>query len=272
MPTLYTRKSFLWVEYPLEEADVCFLSIPFDSTTTGFSTSKLAPFCIKECLKNKEGYDIKTEINPFRKLKMCDLGELEIVPGNFKLTSERIRETVKKIFEVNSKILLIILGGEHLITLPIIESFKERFDLVQFDAHRDFRKDYLGSKYAHNTWAFHASKLKNCKKITQFGIRSYSEEEKKIKINEDLSKVSEPLYITFDMDVFDPSIAPEVNNPEANGLFFEEVERIFRELCRKRIIGLDVVECCATSPLNITATTAADLILKFLCYYVKFHK
>jgi len=272
MPTLYTRKSFLSVEYPLDRADVCFLSIPFDSTSTGFNTSKLGPFCIRECLKNKEGYDDDTKINPFESLKMHDLGELEVVPGSYELTAKRIRDTVRRIFQLNSRILLITLGGEHLITLPIIESFTKEFDLIQFDAHADLRQHYLQNKYVHNTWAFHAKKMKNCRRFIQVGVRVLSEYERKIHIDKDIRTVREPIYITFDLDVLDPSIAPEVGNPESNGLLFDDIVKVIKELCRKEIVGLDIVECCAKSPLDMTANIASELILKFLSYYKKFHR
>ncbi len=271
MPTLYTWKSFLPVEYPLEKSDVCFLSIPFDSSNTGLSTSKLAPTMIKEVLKRKEWYDSELGVDASEKLKMCDLGDLEVVPGSYELTAERIRLTVSRIFEKNPDVLLVVLGGEHLITLPVVEALPKKFSIVQLDAHRDLEEEYLGNRFVHNTWAYHAKQLENVVDLVQIGVRVESKSEhenfKKLSVKESLDDVKGPVYLTLDMDFFDPSLVPDVNNPESNGYTFKDFVKVVENLRSKGFVGFDVVECTATTPLSSSAITAADAIIKFLNIY-----
>ena len=266
MEMLYTRHNPFGNSHDVEDSDICFLLVPFDSTNTGVSTSKWAPFIIKELLYLKEGYVPELDVNPFEKLKICDAGVLEVAPGSFEITKDRITSTINEILEKNEKIIPFIIGGEHLISLPVVESIstKKEFTIVQFDAHRDLRKDMFGVKYSHATWAYYAAKLKNVKGLLQIGIRSYSKEEKTEKLTNNIEEVEGPIYLTIDMDVFDPSIAPEVNNPESGGIKFNDFKELTKKVAKNGIVGIDIVECTAKSFESITASLAADVIIWLL--------
>ena len=129
---LYLKKTFSY-EYPTEEADVCLVGIPFDSTETGKSVRN-GPLFLREAIKNLVGLDPDSRINIFETLKLTDLGDIEVVPGNWTLTKERIADTVKSILEANPKTLPLFLGGEHLITLGILESlsFHKKITIIDF--------------------------------------------------------------------------------------------------------------------------------------------
>ena len=94
---LYTKKTFDY-EHSLKEADIALIGIPWDYSQTGYPT-RYGPMFIREALKNVVGYDNETKCNVFEKYKFCDLGDVEVVPGNWKLTQERIIDTIKNIFK-----------------------------------------------------------------------------------------------------------------------------------------------------------------------------
>lgn len=265
---LYTKKTFSF-ESPLEESDVCLLGIPFDSTEIGNSV-RFGPLFIREAIKNLPGYDPELGINIFEKLKFCDLGDVEIVPGSWELTNNAIQETIKEILTRNKNVFPVFLGGEHLISLGILESLLERHQkitIINFDAHRDLMKEWMGLKHSHITWAYHVLQNKNLEMI-QVGCRSwYKEEEdsfKKLGVKEKIEKINNPVYLTIDLDVLDPREAPEVGTPEACGLERKEFFSLLEKACENEIIGMDMVECSSDRINTQTALLAAHIYKKVL--------
>ncbi len=259
---LYISNSFTF-NYPLKEADIVFLGIPFSSTSIS-EKSMFGPTIVRECMKLIEGFsDDKNGIDIFSNFKFCDLGNIEVVPGNYFLTRKRIKETLKEIKSINKEAFLIIIGGEHLISLPVIEFLKPDI-VIQFDAHADMRKDYLGEKYSHATWAYHASKIS---KIIRYGVRSYSKEEKILmEKNKKEKKVEKTAYITIDMDVFSPEYVdvalPVFDKPEkalSPNTFFDLIEDIFKKY---KIVGMDITEINGDKILSKTGFLACEIIKK----------
>jgi agmatinase len=259
---LYLKNSFLSHSYPIEEADVCILGIPFDSTSINIG-AKFGPLAIREALKLIEGYDSKSKVNIFEKLKIADLGDIEIVPGSYKLTAERVKETIKEIKEKNPKAFLLFFGGEHLISLPIIESLNPE-TVVSFDAHTDLMNEYLGKKFSHATWAYHLPKKIN---LVERGVRSFPSlvEEEEMKKREK-RKVSGPTYLSVDIDVFDPSLAPDTSFQEIDGWHWDDFLKNLKDA--KNLIAADIVE---VAPQNFNSTTAnlaayvvKEILKKFL--------
>ncbi len=265
MPFLYFREGV--GEYDFEESRVLLFGIPFEYSQIYSFGTKFAPTLIREAIMSLE--DEKGLIN---KAKLCDIGNLEAVPGSFELTSERIEDTIKIIKENKKK--FIAIGGEHLITLPIVKVLRPK-TIIQFDAHMDLRKEYLGNKFTSGTWTYYASKYS---KIIQLGIRSYSDEEKdnarKLGIKHVSTlrgiKMEEPIYITIDMDVFDLSLAREVSIPEPEkGFDLEKIKKELSYLKGKKVIGADICECNAVSFLDKTPFIAAKLFFYLLDIMVK---
>jgi agmatinase len=202
---------------------------------------------------------------------------------------ERIYSTVKQYDFFQTGRFPIVLGGEHSITPPIIRAAAESYEnlsVLQFDAHADLRDSYTGGRYSHASamrrvldWTPH---------LVQVGIRSFSEEEyrdcpERIRriltpkmitenIRESLDRIlcglTEHVYITLDVDVFDPSFAPGTGTPEPGGLDWHQVTGILRKVCAtKKVVGVDLVE---TAPLGgqnvITEFLAARLVAKIITY------
>lgn len=262
---LYTKKTLSY-EYPLEEAEVCLLGIPFDSTETGFPV-RYGPLFIREAFSNIPGYDTELNLNIFEKLKFSDLGDIEVVPGNWDLTRERIMETVKEIIETNPRVFPIFLGGDHLITLGILEALKNKYKqitVVDFDAHRDLKPEWLGEKFSHITWAHHA--LNRGFDLIQIGCRSWDQEEIELvkRVRDRVEKTKNPVYITIDLDVLDPSQAPEVGTPEPNGMDFKSLLETLKAVFRNNVIGMDILECASQKVNTQTALLGANIIKKSL--------
>ncbi len=269
---LYTHKTFEY-EHPLKEADIAVLGVPFSSTETGHSV-KYGPLFIREAISNLPGRDPETKTNIFEKYGFCDLGDISVVPGNWVLTEKAIMETIHEVLEENPKILPVLLGGEHLITLAAVKLLAEHhgnMTIIDFDAHRDLMPEWMGEKHSHITWAYHA--LKNPKiSLMQLGCRSWSNGELepfKERVKESLDKISGPVYITVDMDVFDPSAAPEVGTPEPLGMKPEEFFPLLKRACKNKLVGMDIVECASQTVNTQTAVLAANVFKKTLAYMVK---
>lgn len=258
----YTSPTFTACNYPRKEADVVFLGIPFASTNVS-KAARYGPLMVRESLKLVE--DFVDGKNVFEKLKICDLGDLEIVPGSFELTSERLRDTVKSIKQENPDAFLVFIGGEHLVTLPIAESIKPK-TIVQIDAHADLRKDYLGNEYMHQTWAYHASKIS---RIIQIGVVSWNKEELDVKekkgiiscsadefLNEEI-KLEDPVHLTVDIDVLENV---ETGLPEGSMKF----ETLIHLLEKIQCSSMDIVEIADDKLPSATGFKAAHIIMKVL--------
>ena len=179
---------------------------------------------------------------------------------------------------------VVLVGGEHSVSIGAIQAHARRFpgmSVLQLDAHSDLREEYEGSRYNHACVMARAREL--CP-ITQVGIRSMDISEKpsmapgqvffaeKIQgrtswIDEVVARLTDRVYITIDLDVFDPSIMPSTGTPEPGGLLWYEVLALMRAVCRSRtVVGLDVVEMCPVKTNWAPEFLAAKLIFKILAY------
>jgi len=266
---LYTHKT-LEYEFPLKDADVALLGIPFTSTETGLSV-KHGPFFIREAIKNLPGFDPETGRNPFEDHKICDLGDVSVIPGSWKLTQQVIADTIKEMLEENKDIFPIFMGGEHLASLGILRALAEKYDkitVIDFDAHRDLLKDWMGEPFSHITWAYHAVKELGIN-LVQLGCRSWAEgewEPFRERVKETMDGIGGPVYLTIDLDVLDPSVAPEVGTPEPNGMSQAEFFGLLKKVCRHKLIGMDVVECASRQVGTRTALIAANIIKKVIVW------
>lgn len=253
-----TNKDFT-VTYPLKEADVIFVGIPFSFGSVS-SKSNYGPLMIRESFKKMEDYTDKGNI--FEELKICDVGDIEVVYGSYKKTQENITDAIKEIKKKNKDAFIVFMGGNHLISLPICESLEPK-TTVQLDAHADLRKDYKGSKYMQQTWAYHLHKKENVNLI-QIGLRSLNKQEQKYKnknkIENKLKNLEKPIHLTIDMDVFDPSYV-KTGLPEPDGMNPKEVFQILNKINPE---SMDIVEISDNSLPSKTGFLAGKCILKVL--------
>lgn len=257
------------------------IGVPFDSTTSYHSGSRLGPIVVREASFGFEKYN--TVFNKELTTPFYDFGDVNVVPGNCEKTCEIIEGTVNELLDLNLK--PIIIGGEHSASIGAISALLKRYEkltVVHLDAHRDLAFEFIGEKYSHAAVMRRAHEAGA--NLVQIGIRSSSaDEEEFVKStyniqtfkNKDVHKhmdaieyyltnIDGPIYISIDMDVIDPAIAPSVGNPTPGGLFISEIETILETLCHKNVVGLDVVETASDRLGDNTAVVAAKIIYDFL--------
>ena len=257
------------------------IGVPFDSTTSYHSGSRLGPVVVREASFGFEKYN--TAFNKELTNNFYDFGDVNIVPGNCMKTCEIIEDTVNEIINIDIK--PIIIGGEHSASIGVIKALSEKYDkltVIHLDAHRDLAFEFVGEKFSHATVMRRVHEFGV--DLVQIGIRSSSKKEEEfVKStyniqtfkNSDVHKhmdaleyylinIDGPIYISIDMDVLDPSIAPHVGNPTPGGLFISEIETILKTLSNKNIVGMDVVETSTDKLGDITAVVAAKIIYDFL--------
>lgn len=247
--------------------------VPYSSTAYWKSGTKDGPQAIIDASRHIELFDIETKKDS-SKDGIFTLDLLEPSKNSPEETMERIKDVVDKLLE--DKKIPIILGGEHSITYGTISSFKEKFSdfsVLQLDAHSDLREEFEGTKF------HHACVMKRIKDlgipVVQVGIRSISEDESpenvffapEIPIDKILSVLKEKVYLTFDLDVLDPSIMPSTGTPEPGGLGWYEVLNFIKQVAKKKkIIGADVVELDPIPGLVAPDFLAAKLVYKIINY------
>jgi agmatinase len=248
------------------ESKVLILPVPYEHTTTYKKGTINGPNAIIKASNELELYDYELKSEPYKvgivTLKpVIDLKKLELIKTNK---------------------FLIALGGEHTITLPLLKRFNQQdLSVLHLDAHADLKDSFEGKKLSHACVMRRISDFND--NITQVGIRSLDKEEltfiKRNKINTffvddfDIKKIVKTLkknvYITIDLDVFDPSVLPDVGTPEPNGLQFKQVTDLLKEVFEKRnVVGCDVVELCPSSQI-VSSYTAAKLVYKLIGLYSK---
>ncbi len=255
---MYVSKSFIPYEYRVDEADVIFMGVPFSSTSVS-SPSIYGPTLFRESMKLIEGCEGKKNIFD---LKMVDIGNVEVVPGSYELTRQRIIQTVKDVRELNKRATLIFIGGEHLITLPIIEALNVK-SIIDLDAHDDMRNDYMGNKYSHTTWAKRARDLGVG--LVQYGVRSFVGKKTKTTLSDLKSRagrLKRPVHITLDVDVLDIQYVT-TGLPEPNGITPTELFKVI-ESVGKYASSMDIVEMSGHCLPSKTGIIAANAVKKFL--------
>ena len=267
-------------------AKVVIIPVPYESTTYYMSGTKEGPWAIINASRHMELYDVEEEKDVSR-VGIFTLEELEPSKNSPKETIVRIENVITKILEDGK--LPIMLGGEHSITFGAVSAFKKKFQdhnlsVLQLDAHTDLRDEFEGTKFHHGCVIRRI--VQNLKlPVTQVGIRSVSIEEseylkeskknnifygKKYTIEEVLNTLKENVYLTLDLDAFDPSIMPSVGTPEPGGLEWDSVLTLLKEVAKNRkIVGADIVELSPIPGLISPDFLAARLVYKIIGYATK---
>ena len=270
-----------------ETSKAVILPIPYEKTTTYVKGAANGPEAILEASRNMELYDEELDKN-ICDVGICTLNELNIEEKP-ELAVNIVYDNVKKI--INVKKFLIVIGGEHSITPGCVKAFAESYDdfsVLQLDAHADLREEYDGTKFSH------ACAMKRCldicKNVIQVGVRSldykeavFAKENKQeifwakdilnndLWFNDAISKLSKNVYITLDLDVFDPLVMPSVGTPEPGGLGYYQALKFLKKVFEERsVVGFDVVELCPNENNVHSDFTAAKVLYKMIGY--KFDK
>ena len=280
--TDFLQNRFLSGDLSYEECEICIVGLPYDGTSSYRPGARFGPNAIRKASWGMETYSPNLR-RDLADLKICDLGDLEIPFGNRGMALAKIREAIEKI--INDGKYPVLLGGEHLITLPVVEAVRNRFrDLavVQFDAHTDLRDEYLGETLSHSTVMRRISEVVGTERLFQFGIRSGSREE--FSYANDIGSLydfsddgfhramsnikGKPVYISLDVDVLDPSVLPGTGDPDPGGIDYSEIQWALQILGKARVIGFDVVELSPNhDPSEVSSIVTSNLVREMILNY-----
>jgi agmatinase len=264
----------------LQSARVVIIPAPYDGTSTWIKGADKGPAAIIEASTHMELYDIETDSEVYQKgiFTAESIDEQELPEDMVMSVSEQVRHYLRY------DKFVVVLGGEHSVSLGPVKAHVEKnadLTVLQLDAHSDLRDEYEGSKYNH---ACVMARIKELCPIVQVGIRSMDSSEKQsldknrvtfageITTNKNwvknvLSKLSQNVYITIDLDVFDPSIMPSTGTPEPGGLLWYDVLGLMRTVFENfNVVGFDLVEMCPDEMNKAPDFLAAKLIYKLLSY------
>jgi agmatinase len=275
------RNSFLKYTVAIEQSKFLVLPVPYEQTTSYGTGTKNGPDAIIKASRYLELFDEELGIEPYKE-GIHTLEPIAFDKGPAESAIEKIYETVKKL-PIKNKF-LISFGGEHSITYPIVRAFKElvpKITVLQIDAHSDLREAYEGTIYSHGSVM---ARIKDKVDIVQVGIRSQSKGEYDFikqrgihtfymhSIRSDnlwkdrvVESLGDNVYLTIDLDGFDPSVAPAVGTPEPGGLLWYDVIDLIKMIVQKKhIIGCDIVELAPEPHSIITDFLAAKLAYKIM--------
>jgi len=273
--------------------DACFIGVPFDIGTSNRSGTRFGPRQIRaeSCLLRP--YNMGTRAAPFDALAVADIGDVATNPFNLADSMRLITEHYTRVLATGCKPLT--LGGDHTIALPILRAVAAKHGpvgLVHVDAHADINDTMFGEPIAHGTPFRRAVEegLLDCKRVVQIGLRGtgYAAEDfdwprqqgfRVVQAEECwyrplaplMAEVRDqlgrgPVYITFDIDGLDPSVAPGTGTPEPGGLTSAQGLEIIRGCRGLNVVGGDLVEVSPPyDPTGNTALLAAGLLFEMLC-------
>jgi len=289
--TLSLKKNFLAIEEKysnFDDSKIVILSCPYEKTTSYGKGTSNGPKAIIKASHFVEFFDEETLKEVCFSHGIAALEPLEFGKLSGKKALDLIYNNIKDLIQIGK--FVVTLGGEHTIsTAPIKAHFDsfENLSILHFDAHSDLREEYEGSKYSHACFAKRVAEFTT--KITQIGIRAQCKEEYEfIKekgintfyaheirnkgfnegfIDAVINTLDKNVYITFDVDYFDPSIMPSTGTPEPNGFYWAETMRLLKAVCEKRnLVGFDVVELAPRKDNPFPNFLTAKLIYKILNY------
>jgi len=278
----FVHPTFLGLEGAYTDASIVILGCPMDDTSSYRPGSRFAPRAIREGSQAIETYSPILNAD-LEEVPLSDLGDLDIPLGNKERAMDLIARTARQIFS-DGKMPLSI-GGEHLISLPLIRACRERYPelkVLQLDAHADMRENYLGEPLSHATVMRRVIDVIGPGNLCQVGIRSGTREEFALMKDigsiygwnqEEISRVREalhgaPCYISLDFDILDPGIFPATGAPEPGGLTFAQVAETLYALKGINVVGIDVNEYNPLlDPSGHCSITAAKFIRELILLF-----
>jgi agmatinase len=269
-----------------ETSRAIIFPVPLERTTTYETGTRNGPAAILKASQNMELYDEELETEPYKEIGIHTLPPIDTMDGT-------LDEVLTEIFTAQCALLEdekfpVALGGEHSLTPPLVSAVSKKYQnlsVLQIDAHADLRDEYQANPASHACAMRRA--LEVCPAV-QVGIRSLSAEEAQaiphlntkiywaqdiarlplkswvVKVLEDLNP---NVYLTVDLDGFDPSIVPATGTPEPGGLDWYQVTSLIKAVAtHKKIIGMDVVELLPQPGDHASDFLAAKLVYKTLGY------
>jgi len=275
----------------LQQAKAVILPVPYDSTSEWQGGSRHGPQAIIDASQYLELYDLELD-REIHKIGISTLPEVEPLLSSPQDMIDRVYQVIKGLIQKEK--FVVLLGGDHSLSLGAVRAFKEAFprlSVLQLDAHADLRDEYLGTKYSQ---ACVMRRIFELCPISQVGVHSLSWEEKQFltqnkncaslhffpfymsdlasnttSIDKIVDSLSEDVYVTIDVDVFDPSIMPAVGTPEPDGMSWRQVLHIVESVAlHKHVVGFDLMEFCPREGPSACAFLLAKLAYKLIGYTV----
>lgn len=280
------------------EADVAVIGVPFDTGSSYRPGSRFGPAAIRDQSQLLRPWHPEMKIDVFEALSIIDGGDLPITPGNAKRSAEQIAEGLAPVLAAGA--VPIVLGGDHSIVLGELRAHAQAHGpvgVVLLDAHADTWEHYYGERFFNGTPFKRALEEKLIDPARSFfaGMRGplydardldeprewgfeilSTEELKSLSPEEYGSRVRDrigdgPVYMSFDIDVLDPSVAPGTGTPEVGGITCGEARKFLQSLAGIEFVGYDLVEVSPSfdGPGEITALAAANIVFDFLALTAK---
>ncbi|HPD33577.1 MAG TPA: agmatinase [Bacteroidota bacterium] len=273
----------------LDNSKIVILPAPYEHTTSFGKGAANGPDAVLKASAYVEFYDDEFDKEVCFEQGISTIKPIEFENAYDELAIAKVYDIVKFLIEQNK--FVVTIGGEHTISIAPIKVHFEAYpqmSILQFDAHSDLRDIYENSPYSHACAMARVADFFPNEHITQVGIRAQCIEEayfikekhlntfyasgiRNKKYGDDwiakiVSTLNDHIYITFDLDVLDPSIIPSTGTPEPDGLTYQNIMDILWAIKRagKQIIGFDVVELAPLPNLNYPDLTTARLIYKIL--------
>jgi agmatinase len=275
-----------------ERAGVVILPIPYESTVSYQGGTKLGPDAIIQASRFIELYDQELDGEPGPEIGVCTLPALHLTSAGPEHAIAELRDAMARILEAADDRLVIGLGGEHSITSAPVMAHADRLpegrrlSILQFDAHGDLRPEYEGSRWSH------AAVIAQCidrADVVQVGIRAITAEERALIrarpgnvttifaeemwaddawVQRALDALGDDVFITFDVDYFDPSLMPATGTPEPGGPpWYPTLALLRRVFAERNVVGADVVELAPMGGNAAPDFVVAKLVYKLIGYH-----
>ena len=276
-PITTRNGAFMGSRQNLAECGIVLLGAPLDGTASYLPGSRFAPASIRTVSTALETYSPVLD-KDLTDVAYFDAGDVDFAFGNVSVALAGIKKATAAIVQQGRRPM--VMGGEHLITLPVVEAvYAAHPDLrvLHFDAHADLRASYIGEKFSHATVFRYISELIGADRVFQFGIRSGSREEfaygranTRFFPHEVVAPMKSilaelaghPLYISVDIDVVDPAFAPGTGTPEPGGVAAAELLQAMDMLAPFNVVGWDVVEVCPPVDCGVITSVLAAKVMR----------
>ncbi|MBI5495713.1 MAG: agmatinase [Deltaproteobacteria bacterium] len=282
------------VHEAVKGADVAIVGIPFDGGTSYRPGTRFAPREMRNASCMGRGYQVGTDADVFRTLRVCDAGDVCAIPLDLAATFRNIETRIGEILDAGAVPLSV--GGDHSVTLPILRAFakrragKPKLAVLHFDAHLDTYPPSWGVDFHHGTPFRHLVEegLVEPRDVIQVGIRGplagkddldfarrhgfeviFIDDVRDAGPRAIAQRVErlrgKPVYVSFDIDGVDPAYAPGTGTPVPGGLTTWDCQVILRALKGMELVGMDVVEVSpAFDPTGVTPLVALTMMQEWL--------
>ena len=271
---------FMGAKRSPDDCAIGIFGVNYDGTCSYKPGTRFGPDSIRQVSSSLETY-CPLHDKDLEDINYVDLGSLALDSNDSKSVIKSVKSATKYVIQKN--LIPIMLGGEHSITRGAVEALTEKYSnliLIQLDAHADLRNSYIGNKNSHACTMQRCLEVLPKKRILQIGIRSGTKEEFRFmrennqlinfqtgKDSQELKKAlipykDSPIYLTIDLDWFDPSLLPGTGTPEPGGFFWHDFEVIIEILKNHNIVGSDIVELSPNIDSSGVSSVVAAKVLR----------